>query len=160
MSVICKRLGRGQSERRHFDGNLEQCPEAGWAEVRSAIAAEGCVQASHGPPRTRHVEASGAAARAFGRAVAPELAEAAQPGVLPEQLVDEGGGTPRVGHQVGAAAGPRQGDVEQAPLLGVRVMASRGAVWAADTRFGGTPQDHERKTGGSEAPAVRKTRER
>ena len=59
--------------------------------ARRAIAAEGKVQAAHALPRTGHVEDSpcGSAGN-LGVRVAPELAEAVQPGVLPEQFVDEG----------------------------------------------------------------------
>ena len=64
-------------------GDDEEAPPAALTAGR-AIAAEGSVQATHGLARARHVEASGAAARAGGGAVPLELAEAAQPGVLPE----------------------------------------------------------------------------
>ena len=59
------------------------------------------------------------AARASGRGVALELAEAAQPGVTPKQFIDEDGGSLGVGHQVGPATRARDGDVEEAPFLGV-----------------------------------------
>ena len=105
-------------------GDDQEAPIAALA-ARGAVAAEGGVQAGHALARTRHVERPGAAARAARGVVAPELAEAAEAGVPPKQLVDEDGGALGVGHQVRPATGPCQRDVEEAPLLGVPVRAAR-----------------------------------
>ena len=104
-------------------GDSHEAAPAGLA-AGGAVAAEGSVESGHALARTGHVEPPSAAAGAGGRAIPLELAEAAQAGGFPEQFVDEHGGAPGVGHQVGPSTRARHGDVEEAALLGVPERAA------------------------------------